>query len=75
MTNATRGILSTMAVICLVASTAMAEEQAAIPTAGLTITRALAGKVDVTKVLAARVNPLFPASGLAIGSLNGLNPK
>ena len=44
-----------MAVICLVASTAMAEERAAIPTAGLTITKALAGKVDVTTVLAARV--------------------
>lgn len=61
MINATRRILSTMAVICLVASTAMAEdsrtqeERVAIPTAGLTITKALAGKVDVTKVLAARV--------------------
>ena len=55
MINATRRILSTMAVICLVASTAMAEERAAIPTAGLTITKALAGKVDVTKVLAAKV--------------------
>ena len=61
MINATRRILSTMAVICLVAPTAMAEDprtlekQAAVPTAGLTITKALAGKVDVTKVLAARV--------------------
>jgi len=59
--SATRGILSTMAVICLVALTAMAEDprklekQVAVPTAGLTITRALAGKVDVTKLLAARV--------------------
>ena len=55
MINATRRILSTMAVICLVASTAMAEERAAIPTAGLTITKALSGKVDITKTLAARV--------------------
>ncbi len=55
MINATRRILSTMAVICLVTSTAMAEERAAIPTAGLTITKALAGKVDITKTLAARV--------------------
>ena len=44
-----------MAVICLVTSTAIAEERAAIPTASLTITKALAGKVDVTKVLAAKV--------------------
>ena len=55
MINATRRILSTMAAICLVTSTVMAEERAAIPTAGLTITRALAGKVDITKTLAARV--------------------
>ncbi len=61
MINATRRILSTMAVICLVVSTAMAEDprtlekQAAVPAEGLTITKALAGKVDVTKVLAAKV--------------------
>gem|GEM_PF-2289639 len=55
MINATRRILSTLAVICLVTSTAIAEERAAIPTAGLTITKAMAGKVDVTKVLAAKV--------------------
>ena len=61
MISATRRFLPTVAVICLVALTAMAEDprtlekQAAIPTAGLTITKALAGKVDVTKLLAARV--------------------
>ena len=61
MINATRRILSTMAVICLVASTAMAEEprtqeeRAAIPTAGLTITKAMAGKVDITEALAAKI--------------------
>ena len=50
-----------MAVICLVASTAMAEDprtlekQAAVPAEGLTITKAMAGKVDVTQVLAAKV--------------------
>jgi outer membrane protein assembly factor BamB len=55
MINATQRILSTMAVIGLVASTAMAEERAAIPTAGLTITKAMAGKVDITATLAAKV--------------------
>ena len=33
------------------------------------------GVVGNDRPLVAEVNPLFPASGLAIGSLNGLNPK
>ena len=71
--NATQRILSTMAVICLVALTAMAEEQAAIPTAGLTITKALIGKVDVTKVLAAKVKDNRLAI-VAISAFLGMDP-
>ena len=83
MINATRRILSTMAVICLVALTAMAEDprtlekQAAVPAEGLTITRAMAGKVDVTKVLAARVkdNRLVIVATSAVLGVDAGNDK
>jgi outer membrane protein assembly factor BamB len=83
MTATTHRLISILAAIGLVASTAIAqaprapEERPAVPAAGLVITKAMAGKQDVTKVLVSKVKDnrlVVVATGEFLGVRDVENP-
>lgn len=83
MTTTTHRLIPMLAAIGLVASTAIAqtprspEERPAAPAVGLVITKAMAGKQDVTKVLASKVKDnrlVVVATGEYLGVRDVENP-